>query len=149
MAINHSHSKPTSIAECEHKFTYPADISILKSLREGIPALKECKDYEPDTIDSLMIIITELMTNAIKHGSANLTDAKVSLGVHFHFPRISCIIEDNGPGFERTTVPDPTLPEYIHRDHGRGIFITEQLAKEVIYEHENNTMRILVTLEQH
>lgn len=149
MANKHSHSNPGSIAECDHTFTYPADISIIRLLRDDVLALSACKEFQTELIDALLIIITELMTNAIKHGSVDIPNGKVSLGIHFENPRITCIIEDNGPGFERSSIPDPTLPEYIHREHGRGIFITEHLAKEVRYEYEHNTMRILVILEQH
>jgi serine/threonine-protein kinase RsbW len=96
--------------------------------------------------DSLMIIITEMMTNAIKHGSKDLADAVVHLGITFSQDSITCIIEDSGPGFERSSIPDPTLPEYIHREHGRGIYITEHLANAVQYIHTDNTMRIIVQL---
>lgn len=148
MDRNPSHSNPQSIAECEHVFTYPADISIIRQLRDDVIALHTCNNYQTEIIDALLIIITELMTNAIKHGSAHIPQATVSLGIHFDAQTIMCIIEDSGPGFDRSTIPDPTLPEYILREHGRGIFITEHLAKEVRYEYQNNTMRILVTLEQ-
>ncbi len=148
MDRNPSHSKPQSITECEYAFTYPADISIIRLLRDDVLALSACKEYQTELIDALLIIVTELMTNAIKHGSVDIPHGKVSIGIHFALPRITCIIEDNGPGFERSSIPDPTLPEYIHREHGRGIFITEHLAKDVRYEYEHNTMRILVTLEQ-
>lgn len=143
------HNAPSSISECDHVFTYPAELTIIRNLREDILALEQHKHFQQDLIDSLLIIITELMTNAIKHGSQNITNAHVSLGISFKKPHITCIIEDNGPGFDRSAIPDPTLPEYIHRDHGRGLFITEHLAKHIRYEYDKDTMRIIVTLEQY
>ncbi|NBO68858.1 MAG: ATP-binding protein [Bacteroidetes bacterium] len=149
MANAFSHNIPSSISECDYAFTYPADIGILTTLRNEMLSLKDIKHFQNEIIDSLLIIITELITNAIKHGSKDLQHAHIRLGLLFRMPFIVCIIEDNGPGFDRTMIPDPTLPEFIHREHGRGIFISEHLAKHIEYTYSNNTMRIIVTLEQH
>ena len=35
------------------------------------------------------------------------------------------IIEDEGPGFDRSSVPDPTTEENLERLHGRGILLME------------------------
>jgi len=115
-------------------------------IRNDILALKEYQSLNDEKRDALIIIITEMMTNAIKHGSRGIENALVILGVSKIEDTLICIFEDSGPGFDRSTIPDPTLPAYIHRDHGRGIFITEYLANEVRYLHSDNTMRILVKL---
>jgi len=115
-------------------------------IRNDILALNEYQSLNDEKRDALIIIITEMMTNAIKHGSRGIENALVILGVSKIEDTLICIFEDSGPGFDRSTIPDPTLPAYIHRDHGRGIFITEYLADEVRYLHAENTMRILVKL---
>lgn len=115
-------------------------------IRNDILALKEYQSLNDEKRDALIIIITEMMTNAIKHGSRGIENALVILGVSKIEDTLICIFEDSGQGFDRSTIPDPTLPAYIHRDHGRGIFITEYLANEVRYLHSDNTMRILVKL---
>ena len=115
-------------------------------IRNDVLALKEYQLLDDEKQDALIIIITEMMTNAIKHGSLGIEHAHVSLGFSKIEDTLICIFEDSGPGFDRSTIPDPTLPAYIHRDHGRGIFITEHLADEVRYLYADNTMRIIVKL---
>lgn len=139
-------SYPKSAIECSFSRTYDADLSMIGIIRNDILALKEYQSLNDEKRDALIIIITEMMTNAIKHGSRGIENALVILGVSKIEDTLICIFEDSGPGFDRSTIPDPTLPAYIHRDHGRGIFITEYLADEVRYLHADNTMRILVKL---
>ena len=137
---------PMSAVECSFTRTYSAHISMIGVIRNDILGLKEYQSLHPNTQDALIIIITEMMTNAIKHGSRELIHASVTLGLTITEDTITCIFEDSGPGFDRASIPDPTLPEYLHRDHGRGIFITEHLANDVRYLYQDNTMRIIVTL---
>ena len=139
-------SYPKSAFECSFTRTYHADLSLIGIIRNDVLALKEYQLLDDDKRDALIIIITEMMTNAIKHGSLGIENALVILGVSNIEDTVICIFEDSGPGFDRSTIPDPTLPAYIHRDHGRGIFITEHLADEVRYLHADNTMRIIVKL---
>ena len=40
-------------------------------------------------------------------------------------------VRDFGPGFETTLLPDPTSPENIFEDHGRGILIVRAMMDEV------------------
>ena len=115
-------------------------------MRKDLLSLESFTVLDEEKKDALLIIITELMTNAIKHGSKQDEQKDVFLGLTFNVETVFCIIEDKGSGFERSTIPDPTLPEYILREHGRGIFITEHLADEVRYQYADNTMRIIVKL---
>ena len=139
-------SYPKSAFECSFSRTYHADLSMIGIIRNDVLALKEYQLLDDDKRDALIIIITEMMTNAIKHGSLGIENALVILGVSNIEDTVICIFEDSGPGFDRSTIPDPTLPAYLHRDHGRGIFITEHLADEVRYLHADNTMRLIVKL---
>ena len=141
-----SHITPTNVAECEFRFSYSANLSNIGIVRRDILSLNSYSSLDEKKQDSLIIIITELMTNAIKHGSKQDEQKDVLLGLSFNADSVFCIIEDQGLGFDRSMIPDPTLPAYIHRDHGRGIFITEHLADEVRYLHADNTMRIIVKL---
>jgi serine/threonine-protein kinase RsbW len=139
-------SYPKSAVECSFSRTYHADLSMIGIIRNDVHALNEYQLLDDEKRDALIIIITEMMTNAIKHGSRGIENALVILGISKIEDTLICIFEDSGPGFDRSSIPDPTLPAYIHRDHGRGIFITEHLADEVRYLHADNSMRIIVKL---
>lgn len=139
-------SYPKSAFECSFSKAYHADLSMIKIIRNDVLALNEYQLLGNEQRDALIIIITEMMTNAIKHGSYGIENALVILGVSKVEDTVICIFEDSGPGFDRSTIPNPTLPAYIYRDHGRGIFITEHLADEVRYEYIHDIMRITVII---
>ncbi len=48
------------------------------------------------------------------------------------------VIEDNGPGFDITTVPDPTHPINVERVCGRGMLLMRTFMDEVQYNQRGN-----------
>lgn len=57
----------------------------------------------------------------------------VTVEYSFNDKNVQFIITDQGDGFNYYSVPDPTLPENIEKEDGRGIFLMNTLADEVIY----------------
>ena len=51
-------------------------------------------------------------------------------------------VEDEGNGFNPEDVPDPTAPENLLKDNGRGLFVSRQLLDEVRFEKAGNGMRV-------
>ena len=47
-------------------------------------------------------------------------------------------IEDEGEGFDPSTVPDPTDPENLLRPSGRGIFYMQQFMNRVEFGRASN-----------
>ena len=48
------------------------------------------------------------------------------------------VVRDPGPGFDVTRIPDPCVGENIFSNHGRGIYLINQLMDEVRF-HKNGT----------
>lgn len=62
-----------------------------------------------------------------------------------HSPqRASYVIQDEGPGFDLTTLPDPTLPENMTRVSGRGVLLIRAFMDRVEYSAGGNQ----VTMEK-
>ena len=82
---------------------------------------------------NIQIAICETFNNAAKHG--NRFDPQKKVTCTFDTSESSYIftIEDEGDGFDHTTIPDPTLPENIEKIEGRGVFLTKILADQVEY----------------
>lgn len=77
----------------------------------------------------------EALANAVIHG--NREDA--SKQVHIHYAcrpgeDIAIVVRDEGTGFNPEKVPDPTAPENIEAEHGRGILMMRAFMDEVRYE---------------
>ena len=63
--------------------------------------------------------------------------------------RVVIEIRDEGPGFDlRHSLRDPTLPENITREDGRGLFLMTQLMDR-IESFNNNGNVVRMTLNRH
>ena len=112
----------------------------LKSQPESIGIVERMIDdvrtkynVSEDMFGNMLVAITEAVTNAIYHG--NKSDPKkfikVSYQVNDH--TLAFTIEDEGSGFDYYNLPDPTAPENIEKECGRGIFLMKHLADQLIF----------------
>jgi serine/threonine-protein kinase RsbW len=51
-------------------------------------------------------------------------------------------IKDQGKGFDYNNLPDPTAPENILKENGRGIFLMRNLSDEVSFNEAGNEVII-------
>jgi hypothetical protein len=76
-----------------------------------------CRDYEGDVAGTAMLLASELITNALRHGSGDIT-----------------VLVTLGPDVVRVDVADGSASELRPRvavfdaEHGRGLFIVDHLA---------------------
>jgi anti-sigma regulatory factor (Ser/Thr protein kinase) len=85
--------------------------------RRGLSQLRS--DIDPPLMETLRLLVTELVTNAVKHAAASTVTLKVVVG------RASVLTEvtDEGPGF------DPAQTGTPRDSHGGwGLFLVERLA---------------------
>ena len=67
-------------------------------------------------------------------------DVYVSVGDN---PEEFCFtVRDQGRGFDFEHLPDPTSPENIEKENGRGIFLMRSLADEVEFDDKGCTVNI-------
>ena len=74
---------------------------------------------------------------------APFMNRKVKIQVDFSLSNINICIEDEGPGFDPSKLPDPTDPENIERASGRGLLLIRTFMDSVEHNPTGNqiTMR--------
>lgn len=87
----------------------------------------------------MMLALSEAVTNAIRHGSANSDHDFVDIEVKITTTAVYISVHDYGSGFEPESVPDPTKAEHLFVPSGRGVFLIKNLADDVRYEFNNGT----------
>ena len=78
---------------------------------------------DQEKINGLLLAITEATTNAIIHGNKNNQLKMVRILVYVDGSNLTVIIKDEGKGFDPSIVPDPTDPENLLKDSGRGLYL--------------------------
>lgn len=108
------------------------NIHVAENLVDEVCAEFQVKE---DYYGEILISMTEAVNNAIVHG--NKMDTSKSVTITFEIPdekSMRFTIEDEGPGFDYSNLPDPTAPENIEKPHGRGVFLMRHLADRCSFE---------------
>jgi serine/threonine-protein kinase RsbW len=115
------------------KIELESKLEQLATVEKLVDSIAEKVSIEGDVYANILIGVTEAVTNAIVHGNKLDSSKNVTVEYSFNDKNVQFIITDQGDGFNYYSVPDPTLPENIEKEDGRGIFLMNTLADEVIY----------------
>jgi anti-sigma regulatory factor (Ser/Thr protein kinase) len=69
----------------------------------------------------------------------------VRLTTHLTRSFAKFVVQDEGPGFDPSTLPDPTLPSNVGQTNGRGLFLIRTFMDEVTFNETGN----VVTMVKH
>jgi serine/threonine-protein kinase RsbW len=87
-----------------------------------------------EKISGLILSVTEATTNAIIHGNKKNTDKKVKIDVSAEGHKLKIIVKDEGIGFDPALIPDPTKPENLLKDSGRGLYLMKVYMDDIKYK---------------
>ncbi|MFH1320773.1 MAG: ATP-binding protein [Bacteroidota bacterium] len=104
--------------------------------------IKNNCNMKDDSYIPMLTAINEAMYNAVEHGNKKDPRKQVCLKVAYDKYRCEYTIEDEGDGFAHRYVKDPTLPENILRERGRGIFIMKHFASAVEFMKNGRCVRL-------
>jgi len=91
-------------------------------------------DIQDDFYGNVLIAVTEAVNNAIQHGNLFNSELLVEVSIGDSNTEFCFTIVDKGAGFDFLNLPDPTAPENIEKENGRGIFLMRSLADTVDFE---------------
>lgn len=79
--------------------------------------------FEEDDQHQIGMAIRECMVNAVVHGNRYNRNKHVHLEIAGDHGQLSVKIGDEGQGFDMASLPDPTAPENLLRQSGRGLLL--------------------------
>lgn len=84
-------------------------------------------------MNGLMLSVTEATTNAIKHANKNDESKLVKINVKVEDNKVYISVKDEGVGFDPDKIPDPTEPENLMKDSGRGVYLMKFYMDDLKY----------------
>jgi serine/threonine-protein kinase RsbW len=115
----------------DRKAVDPVVAQVMASVRE-----MKCADGKEEAIE---LALQEALANAVVHGAREDPSKTVECLVACDEQRgILIIVRDPGPGFDPQNIPTCTVGENLYSNHGRGIFLINQLMDKVEF-HKNGT----------
>jgi len=95
-----------------------------------------------DMFGNMLVAITEAVTNAIYHGNKADPAKKVSVSYQLNHNQLTFTITDQGKGFDFYNLPDPTAPENLEKECGRGIFLMKHLTDQLIFSDNGRVVEL-------
>jgi serine/threonine-protein kinase RsbW len=94
--------------------------------------------------DAIELSLQEALANAVIHGAKEDPTQTVECIVSNDAERgILIIVRDPGTGFSPGAIPGCTLGENLYSNHGRGIFLINQLMDQVEFRKNGTEIRMV------
>jgi len=108
-----------------------------------------CVGYADCDLDNnLKLALVEALTNAMEHGNHWTEGSLVRLECDLTSQRLEVSIEDQGPGFDVGSLPDPTSGEQLLSERGRGVFLMQAIMDQVRYNRQGNRVTMIKARHQ-
>lgn len=128
----------------------PSDVRYIEHVVDVVA--RQCTQlaYNPRQITlNVPVALTEALSNAILRGNEESSSKSVQVRCDVNSDRLVVEVVDEGSGFDlQSCMEDPTLPENIVREDGRGLFLMARLMDSVErFTNHGNVVRM--TLRRH
>ncbi|HVT87237.1 MAG TPA: ATP-binding protein [Tepidisphaeraceae bacterium] len=131
------------------KFTIGSDFTESRDVQSRIlEDVRNC-GYDEQSIFAIKLAMEEAFINAIRHGNKLDPNKKVHIEAKISPVRAEIIVEDEGPGFKREKVPDPTTDDNLCKCSGRGILLMESYMNSIKYTKNGRRVRMVRINQRH
>jgi anti-sigma regulatory factor (Ser/Thr protein kinase) len=96
-------------------------------------------DLDPPLMETLRLLVTELITNSVRHTDSDSLTLKVAIGRSAVLTEVA----DTGPGFD-----EECAERSASDDTGWGLFLIERLANKWGVNHEGPSKRVWFELRR-
>jgi serine/threonine-protein kinase RsbW len=123
----------------------PSDIGYIERVVEIVR--RQVAEMEFDARHVMLnvpVALTEALSNAILRGNCEDPEKRVHVRVSVTARQLVMEVRDEGRGFDiDRCMRDPTRPENVEREDGRGLYLMRQLMDSVErYDQEGNVVRL-------
>jgi serine/threonine-protein kinase RsbW len=126
------------------QLTLAADVGCITAAVEQMMTLVRQLDCAAGHEFEIELALREALANAIRHGSGNDPSKQVQCCVACDPARgMLLVVRDEGPGFDPSELQSPVLGQNVFSDHGRGIYLINQLMDEVHFEKGGTEIHML------
>ena len=123
--------------------TIPSINAASQAVQKRILEAVEQSGFTPHSTFAIKLALEEAMINAIKHGNKQDPKKNVHIQATVTPKEAQITIEDEGPGFDRAAVPDPTLEENREKCSGRGILLIESYMNSVKWSQNGRRLQMV------
>ena len=138
------HNLEAGNSKLKLKVTLAADRDAVDPVVQSVMELVRQIHCESDKHDAIELALTEALANAVVHGAKGDASKIVECDVVANEDQsILIVVRDPGKGFNPGDIPNPLRGESVYSDHGRGIFLINQLMDKVEFLKNGTEIRMI------
>ena len=126
-----------------HVRKIPSCLRKAKEVEDAIVAAAALAGFDEESLFALRLGIEEALSNAVRHGNGGDRSKAVRVRYEVTSDRVDIYVEDEGMGFDPCAVPDPTTPENLEKNSGRGVMLMRAYMNLVEYNETGNTVHLV------
>ncbi|UCB53405.1 MAG: ATP-binding protein [Candidatus Zixiibacteriota bacterium] len=119
------------IVRKNNRMEIPSSLDYLPKVDQFVESKLKKLRIKKDQLVDIAISVSEIVTNAVMHGNKNDLGKKVKINVEASPSQVEVIVEDEGTGFDPSSVECRLDPESLLKEAGRGILIVDSLMDKV------------------
>ena len=135
------------MAENHYHLEIESDANNLITVEEFVNYFGMDLGIDESKMSGLMLSVTEATTNAIIHANKCDVNKKVEIDVLVNDGYITIKVKDEGKGFDPSKIPDPTSPENLLKDSGRGLYLMRIYMDDLKYNITPSGTETILTLK--
>jgi serine/threonine-protein kinase RsbW len=113
------------------ELTCKSDPKEILSIEKFLMDIGQQFPIDDGTMYRLLVCCTEAVNNAIIHGNGSDPKKKVIMVCNVEGKNLKIKIQDEGKGFDPSSLPDPRDEKNLLKENGRGVFLMRSLMSSV------------------
>jgi serine/threonine-protein kinase RsbW len=111
----------------------PSDVRYIEGIVAQVVAGCAERGYSPRIVSlNVPVALSEALANAILRGNGDRADRMVHVRARVDHEELVVDVVDDGPGFDLAACTrDPTTPDGIQREDGRGLFLMRCMVDHI------------------
>jgi len=112
-------------------YTLDSSLQSVNMAEETAQLMAARAGFDEDNCLKISMAVREAAINAVLHGNAYDPGKKMTVAFENTGQALVITVTDQGKGLDVKSVPDPTAPENLLKQSGRGIFLMRAFMDEV------------------
>jgi serine/threonine-protein kinase RsbW len=140
-------ARVTPVEQRQLDVRIPSDVQYIEAIVEQVVLRCAAHSYPRRHLAlNVPVALTEALSNAILRGNHDDTARSVHIRADVNANRIVLEVRDEGTGFDLDScTEDPTTPENLLREDGRGLFLMRRLMDHVErFSDGGNVVRLIL-----
>ncbi len=128
------------------RFKFTSEIKLVNDVIQGVRNFLKLYSIEDD--GEFVLILRELINNAIEHGNKKIKGLKIFTSIEcIGDRRFKIIVEDEGKGFDHKNI-DLNLPDNPSQVRNRGLSLVNAFSDQIEFNPKGNCITVYVSIKQ-